>query len=160
MQITAEPGSPQMTATRDVAAPRDLVYRAYTEPELLAQWMGPRRLTMIVDVNELHHGGRWRFVHHDAEGNTFGFRGVFHGDPSPEGIVRTFEFEGAPGYVSLEMLTLEPIEGGTRIHMNVVHDTVISRDMHLQNGMEAGMRESMERLDDLLVTLVPSAGRA
>src|SRR5258708_23389768 len=110
-RITAEPGLPQIVITREFAAPRELVYRAHSDPELLMQWLGPRDLTMTIDRFDVRDGGTWRYIHRDADGNEAAFHGVFHGTPSPEnGIVQTFEFEGAPGHVSLETLTLEERE--------------------------------------------------
>lgn len=155
LQITAEPGVPQIKATREFDAPRDLVYRAYTDPELLVQWLGPRRLSMTVDRLENRDGGAWRFVHRDTDGNEYGFHGVIHGTPSPDSIVRTNEFEGFPGHVSLETLTLEEQGGKTLAHTNAVYQSVEDRDGHLNSGMESGMNESMDRLDVLLASLVP-----
>ena len=102
MEITAPPSVPQIVMTREFDAPRALLFRAYTEPELLVQWLGPRELTMTLERYEVRDGGTWRYTHRDAKGNTYGFHGVFHGTPTPEGgIVQTFEYEGAPGHVSL-----------------------------------------------------------
>ena len=78
------------------------MFRAYTDPGLLVQWLGPRDLALTVERYDTRDGGRWRYVHTDREGNTYGFHGVFHGDPSPHAIVQTFEFEGAPSHVMLE----------------------------------------------------------
>ena len=152
-QIIAEPGLPQVLISREFDAPRKLVFRAYTDPELLAQWLGPRRLTMIVDRYDVRDGGTWRFVHRDAEGNEFGFHGVFHGTPSPDGTVRTFEYEGAPGHVSLETLTLEDHGGKTVARTNAVFQTVADRDAMIESGMESGMNAGFERLDELLARL-------
>lgn len=150
-QIVAPPGVPQIVITRAFDAPRALVFRAHTEPELLAQWMGPRRLTMIVDRYDVRDGGIWRFIHRDADGNEYGFRGVFHGMPSPEdGIVRTFEYEGAPGHVSLETLTFEEQDGKTLVRVNDVFQSVEDRDAMLESGMEEGLNEGYERLDEVL----------
>ena len=154
-QIIAEPGVPQIFITREFDAPRDLLFRAYTDPELLVQWLGPRSLTMTVDRHEARDGGRWRYVHRDADGNEFGFHGVFHGTPSPDGIVRTFEFEGAPGQVSLETLTLEEHDGRTLVRTNSVFQSVEARDAMVESGMESGVNDSMERLEELLARLVP-----
>ncbi|HEX5499070.1 MAG TPA: SRPBCC domain-containing protein, partial [Thermomicrobiales bacterium] len=90
-QITAEPGVPQIVTEREFDAPRDLLFRAFTDPDLLPQWLGPREYTMIIDRFELRDGGRWRFWHREADGGEQGFHGVFHGEPSADGIVRTFE---------------------------------------------------------------------
>lgn len=157
VQIFAEPGVPQIVITREFAAPRELLYRAYTDPALLAQWLGPRRLTMIVDHYDVRDGGTWRFVHRDTDGNEYGFHGVYHGTPSPEdGIVRTFEFDGAPGHVSLETLSFEELgdQGGrTLVRANTVFQSVEDRDGMVQSGMEEGVNEGMERLDELLARL-------
>jgi uncharacterized protein YndB with AHSA1/START domain len=117
--------------------------------------MGPRRFTTVVESLEARDGGTWRFVHRDAHGSEFGFHGVFHGNPSPDAIVRTFEFEGAPGHVSLETASFEDRGGRTVVHTNVVFQTVEARDAHIAAGMEGGLNESMERLDELLGTMAP-----
>jgi uncharacterized protein YndB with AHSA1/START domain len=153
-QIIAEPGLPQIVITREFNAPRELVYRAHTDPALLVQWLGPRDLTMTVDRIDVRDGGTWRYIHRDADGNESAFHGVFHGTPSPEhGIVQTFEFEGAPGHVSLETLTFEEREGKTLLRTNGVFQSVEDRDAMIASGMERGVNEGMERLDELLATL-------
>ena len=78
--VIAEPGNPTIVMRRAFDAPRELVYRAYADPDLLKQWMGPDRLEMRIDEYELRHGGRYRFVHIDTDGTEYAFRGVFHGD--------------------------------------------------------------------------------
>ena len=152
-RISAEPGSHQITIEREFDAPRELVFRAYTEPELLVQWLGPRQYRMTIDRYELRHGGAWRYIHADDAGNEFGFRGVFHGDPSSDGIVQTFEFEGMPGHVCLETLTLEEREGKTLVRTNSVFQSVADRDGMIESGMESGVNEGYDRLDVLLVRL-------
>ncbi|MGZ3583604.1 MAG: SRPBCC family protein [Ktedonobacterales bacterium] len=152
-QITAEPGMPKILITREFAAPRELVYRAYTDPELLVQWLGPRRLTMAIDRFDVRDGGTWRYTHRDADGNVYGFHGVFHGMPSPDGIVQTFEFEGAPGHVSLESVNFEERDGKTLVHQDAVFQSVEDRDAAIESGMETGINEGMERLDELLARL-------
>ncbi len=149
------PGVPQVVMTREFDAPRDLLYRAYTDPELFSQWLGPRRLTMTVVRNELRDGGTWRFIHRDGDGMEAGFHGVFHGTPSPDGIVRTFEYEGAPGHVSLETATFEERNGRTLVRMNAVFQCVEDRDAMVASGMQGGVEEGMERLDELIARLVP-----
>ena len=101
-QIIAKPGMPQIEITREFDAPRELLFRAHTDPKLLVQWLGPRRLTMTIDRFDARDGGTWRYTHRDTDGTEYGFHGVFHGTPSVDGIVQTFEFEGAPGHVSLK----------------------------------------------------------
>lgn len=153
LEIIAEPGTQQILMTREFDAPAALVYRAYTEPELLAQWLGPRRMTMVVDRYENWDGGYWRFVHTDPEGNEWGFHGVVHGTPSLAGVTRTFEYEGYPGHVSLETLSFEEHDGKTRIRTNSVFQSVADRDGMIESGMEGGANDSMEKLDKLLARL-------
>ena len=153
LQITAEPGVPQVLTSREVDAPRDLVFRAFTEPELLAQWLGPRKYTMTVDRYDARDGGSWRYRHTDDAGNEYAFHGVFHGDPSPEQMVQTFEFEGAPGHVSLDTLSLEERDGRTTIRSNSLFQSVEARDAMVSSGMGDGMSQGYERLDELLAKL-------
>jgi len=153
LQVIAEPGVPQVITSRTFDAPRELVYRAFTEPELLVQWLGPRKYTMTMDRFDLRHGGTWRYLHADDAGNAFGFRGVFHGEPSPDGIVQTFEFEGAPGNVSMDTATFEEHDGKTTVRTNSVFQSVEARDAMVDAGMADGMREGYDRLDDLLAKL-------
>ncbi|SDC28546.1 SRPBCC family protein [Actinokineospora iranica] len=151
--ITAPPGTPFIEVTREFDAPAELLFRAYSEPELLVQWLGPRRLSMKVNQHEFHHGGAWRYVHTDEDGSEYGFHGVFHGEPSVAGITQTFEFEGAPGHVTLERVTFEERDGRTLLRMHSVHQSVEARDAHIEAGMEHGVNDSMERLTELLPTL-------
>jgi uncharacterized protein YndB with AHSA1/START domain len=154
-KITAEPGLPFIEITREFDAPRDLVFRAHTDPELLVQWLGPRRLAMTVERFEVRDGGTWRYTHHDPDGSEYGFHGVFHGTPSPDGIVQTFEFDGAPGHVSLDRLTLEERDGGTLVRVHSTHESVAARDAMVESGMERGLSEGYERLDELIARLAP-----
>ena len=133
--------------------PREVLYRAHVDPEMLVRWLGPRNLTMTIERMDLHDGGTWRFVHRDADGNDFGFRGVFHGEPSPDGIVRTFEYEGAPGHVSLETLTFEESNGKTMVRANAVYQSVADRDAMIESGMEDGVNDGYARLDELVAAL-------
>ena len=156
-QIVAEPGMPQIEITREFDAPRELLFRAYTDPELLAQWLGPRRLTMTIDRLDPRDGGRWRYTHRDADGTEYAFHGVYHGTPSPDGIVQTFEFEGMPGHVSLETITFEPVGDRTLLRQSAVFQSVADRDGMLQSGMEEGVNDSMERLDELVARMATVA---
>jgi uncharacterized protein YndB with AHSA1/START domain len=153
LQISAPPGVPQIVTTVDFDAPRLLVFRAFMEPDLLAQWLGPRRVTMTIDEYDPRDGGRFRYSHHDAGGATYTFHGVFHGEPSLDGAVQTFEYEGAPGHVSLDTLTLEERDGRTYVTTNSVYQSVEDRDAMVREGMETGVTEGMERLEELLEKL-------
>jgi uncharacterized protein YndB with AHSA1/START domain len=153
IQVTAEPGSALIVTEREVAAPRDLVFRAFTDPELLAQWLGPRRLTTRVESFDAHHGGAYHYVQVDTDGTEYEFRGVFHGEPSPDRWVQTFEFLGAPGHVSMD--TLELIERGDRtlIRTSTAFASVEARDGMLASGMAGGMEEGYQRLEELAARL-------
>lgn len=151
--ITAAPGIPQIIISRDFEAPRDLVFRAHTDPELLVQWLGPRDLIMTIDHYEVRNGGTWRYVHTDAQGNQHGFRGVFHGTPSADGIVQTFEYEGVPGHVQLNTTTLQERDGKTLVRTVSSFQSVEDRDGMIAADMERGVRDSGERLDELLARM-------
>jgi uncharacterized protein YndB with AHSA1/START domain len=105
-RIDVPAGVPFIDMEREFDAPRDLVYKAYTEPDLIVQWLGPRKYRISIDKYDVRDGGQWRYIHSDDDGNAWGFHGVFHGAPSRDRVVQTFEFEGAPGHVSLDELTL------------------------------------------------------
>jgi uncharacterized protein YndB with AHSA1/START domain len=152
--ITAEPGTPFIDLERTFEAPRDALFRAHTDPDLLVQWLGPRRLTMVVDRYDVRDGGVWRYVHREDDGTEYGFHGVFHGTPSVDGIVQTFEYEGAPGHVSLDSLVFDERDGRTTIRIHSVFQSVEARDAMVTNGMETGITEGYARLDDVLGRLV------
>ena len=158
-EITTPAGSPFIEITREVAAPPALVYRAYTDPELLKQWLGPRKYEMVVDRWDVRDGGAWRYVHRDDAGNAYGFHGVFH-SIAPDNMVQTFEFDGAPGHVSLEKVAFEDLGNGrTLIRNHSVYQSVEARDAMVQAGMAEGVNEGYERLDELLTQLAVPAGR-
>lgn len=154
--ILAEPGKQELFITREFNAPRTLVFRAFTDPDLLVKWMGPRSLSTRIDILEPGSGGRWRFVHADAQGNEFGFHGVCHEEWIPERLIRTFEFEGLPetGYVALETARFTDLpDGRTRVVIQSVFQSVEDRDGMVASGMEAGVVDSHERMDELLASL-------
>ncbi len=154
-RVTVEPNKQELFITREFDAPRDVVFKAYTDPEIYVQWMGPRDLTTTLEVFEPISGGRWRFIQKDKHGNAFGFHGVNHEVLAPERIIGTFEFEGLPesGHVILETSRFEELPGGrTRVTTQSVFQSVADRDGMVASGMEHGTRESYERLDDILAT--------
>ena len=154
-KVTAEPGTPYVDTSREFDAPRELLFRAWTDPELLVQWLGPRRLKMVIDRYDVRDGGAWRYIHRDTDGTEYGFHGVFHGTPSLDNMVQTFEFEGAPGHVSLDSLVFEEHDGRTVVRSHTVFQSVQDRDAMVESGMESGMSEGYERLEELLARLVP-----
>ena len=151
-------GLPFVDITRDFDAPVDLIHRAYTDPELIRQWLGPKGFSMDLQKWEARDGGSWRYVQTDLEGKTWGFHGVFHGDQTPDQMIQTFEFEGVPGHVSISELRLEDIGSGrTLAKTHVVFMSLEDRDGMVQSGMEYGVVEGFERLDDLAKNLAPVA---
>ncbi len=151
--LIVEPGKQEITVTRVFDATPDLVYRAFVEPDLLSKWLGPRRLTMTRCEMDVRPGGSWHFVHRDGEGHDYGFHGVFHAVSRNACIVRTFEFEGEPGHISLETATFEPQGGKTKLTTHAVYQSVADRDGMVSAGMEEGMNDGMERLDEVLKEL-------
>ena len=154
--ITAEPGKQELFITREFDAPRELVFRAYTDPAIYAQWLGPRGLTTTFDVFEPVSGGKYRFIQKDQDGNEFSFHGVTHEVFAPERIIGTFEFDGLPetGHVILETTRFEALPGNrTRITSQSVFQSVADRDGMVQSGMEQGVVEGYERLDEILANI-------
>lgn len=147
-------GTHAITMVRDFDHPVDAVFRAMSQPELMARWMGPRYLTNVECTSDPRHGGTWTLVQRDPDGNEHRFRGVLHGEQTPELSQRTFEWLGLPGHVSFETLRLEDLGGGrSRAHQVAVFTTAEDRDGMLSSGMEAGVREGFERLDELLAEM-------
>ena len=144
------PSDTEIRIERTFDAPRQLVWEAYTDPELLPEWLGPRELTMTVDEFDLRPGGSYRFTHRDSEGNEFVFFGELREVEEPNLIVRTFAWEGMPGKFSVERAEFEELEGDrTRIVVTSSFDLKEDRDGMLESGMEHGVVESYTRLDEL-----------
>jgi uncharacterized protein YndB with AHSA1/START domain len=156
--ITAPDGTPFIEVAREFDAPRNLVFRASTDPGLVTQWLGPRELETRLVEFDAREGGRYRYVHTAADGAEYAFRGVFHTVTEPL-MIQTFEFEGAPGSVSLETRTLDDIGGRTRMQQNAVFPSVAARDEALAAGMEHGITDSMDRLGKLLAAGAVRQGR-
>jgi uncharacterized protein YndB with AHSA1/START domain len=149
-QISADPDVPLVRITREFDAPPAKVFRAHTDPELLVRWLGPRGLEMRIDHYDCRTGGSYRYVH-TSDGNEYGFHGCFHEVRPSELIVQTFTFEGEPDGVALERLRLDDLgDGRTRLTATSLVDSFRARDAVLASGMEHGVREGYERLDELL----------
>ena len=133
-------------------ATRDRVWRAFTEPELVAQWWG-RGNKLVIERLELERGGHWRFVEHSDQG-VHGFEGRFREVTPPERLVMTFEWDGMPGYTVLETAEFEDLgDGRTRVVNTSLFYTTEERDGMLESGMEGGLNESYAALDRLLATM-------
>jgi uncharacterized protein YndB with AHSA1/START domain len=155
--ISAPAGAPFIDIEREFDAPAALVHRAFLEPELVTQWLGPRKYEMVIDKWEPRAGGEYRYVHQDAT-SAWGFHGVFH-SMDVDYMVQTFEFEGAPGHVSLDRLAIEDIDGGrSRVRGHSVFQSVADRDAMVENGMAEGVEDGYDRLDDLVAMLQQPVG--
>ena len=147
------PGEREIRVVRVFDAPRDLVWRAYTDPELIAQWWG-RGNRVDVERMEVERGGHWRYVEHSPDGGAHGFEGRYREVTPQERLVQTFEWDGMPGYTVLNTAQFEDLgDGRTRIVVTSLFFTREERDGMLQSGMEQGMNQSYEALDRLLATL-------
>jgi uncharacterized protein YndB with AHSA1/START domain len=149
-EIILDKDVPLVRIVREFDAPREKVFRAHTDPELLVQWLGPRDLTMAVDKFDCRTGGEYRYVH-SRDGEDYGFHGCYHEVRPNELIVQTFTFEGQPDGVALEKLVLEDLGNGrTRLVATSLVDSLEDRDAVIASGMETGIVEGYERLDELL----------
>ncbi|HEV1998527.1 MAG TPA: SRPBCC family protein [Candidatus Dormibacteraeota bacterium] len=144
----------ELTMSRVFDAPRELVFRAYTDPELIMKWWGPRDTPGVVDRMDVRPGGTWRFVSNGPDGTEFAFNGVYREVMPPERLVNTFEYELFAGHISVETAVFEVLDAGrTRVNFHVQFDSVEDRDGMVSSGMERGWTESMAQLDELLETL-------
>lgn len=133
-------------------APRDRVWKAMTDPTLLAQWWG-RGNKLDIEKYEFEKGGHWRFIEH-ADGQAHGFEGRFREIVPPERMVMTFEWDGMPGYVIINFMTLTDLgDGRTRLDAKSLFHTNEERDGMLHSGMEGGMNQSYNALDRLLASM-------
>ena len=154
--ITAEPNKQELFISREFEAPRELVFKAYTDEKIYAQWLGPNGLDTWFDVFEPVSGGKYKFTQKDKDGNQYSFHGVTHEVVPNERIIGTFEFDGLPetGHVTLETTRFEALPGNrTRVTSQSIFQSVSDRDGLVQSGMEHGVVEGYERLDDILENL-------
>ncbi|MFI7062193.1 SRPBCC domain-containing protein [Kribbella sp. NPDC050124] len=147
--ISAPEGTPFVEVTREFDATPAQLFKVTTDPNLLTEWLGPRGLDMTVETYDVRPGGSYRYIHHDESGE-YAFRGVFHTVEQDKLVIQTFEWEGAPGDVCLEKASYEPTETGVRLHTRSVFSSVQSRDQFVASGMEVGLRDSMDRLAELV----------
>jgi uncharacterized protein YndB with AHSA1/START domain len=149
-EIFLDPDVPLVRITREFDAPPEKVFRAHTDPDLVVQWLGPRGYEMRLDHYDCHTGGSYRYLH-VADGGEYGFHGSFHEVRAPEVIVQTFTFDGDPDGVSLDRQVFEDLgDGRTRLIATSLVDSFESRDAFVASGMETGIQESYQRLDELL----------
>jgi uncharacterized protein YndB with AHSA1/START domain len=146
------PSDREIRIERIFNAPRERVWRAMTDPALVAQWWG-RGNKLVIERDEKERGGHWRYVEHSAQG-IHGFEGRYREVVPPERVVRTFEWDGMPGYVIIEHATLEDLgDGRTRLVSTSLFYSTDERDGMLNSGMAEGANQSYAALDRLLATM-------
>ena len=147
------PAEREIHIERIFDAPRERVWRAMTDPKLLAQWWG-RGNKLVIERLEVERGGHWRFVEHTHDGQVHGFEGRFREVRAPERLAMTFEWDGMPGYVVINTTTLHDLgDGRTKIVITSLFHTAEERDGMLKSGMEGGMNQSYAALDKVLASL-------
>ncbi len=149
-EIVIDPDVPLVRITREFDAPREKVFRAHTDADLIVQWLGPRDLEMRIDRYDCRTGGSYRYIHSDGEGE-YAFFGSFHEVRGTDVIVQTFVYEDMPDSIALERLELSDLPGGrTRLVSTSLVDSFEARDAMVASGMEVGIVEGYARLDELL----------
>jgi uncharacterized protein YndB with AHSA1/START domain len=149
--ITAQPALPFIDVSREFDAPVAAVFRAHTDAALFAQWTGPRSMKMDTLELDARAGGLWSYTFRGHDDVEYGFRGVFHSVEPNQLLIQTFEFNMAPGQVGIGTTTFEDVDGRTRLVSHEVYPSVEARDMALASGMESGIHEGYERLDEMLI---------
>jgi uncharacterized protein YndB with AHSA1/START domain len=143
----------ELRLTREFDAPRELVFKALTDPALLSRWWGPRKYKTVVDEMDARTGGKWRMRNIGADGDEHAFRGEFREVVPPERIVWTFEYVPLAGHISVETMTLTEDDGRTLLTANDKFSSKEDLEGMVNSGMESGARESYERLDEVIVEL-------
>jgi uncharacterized protein YndB with AHSA1/START domain len=150
------PTDEQILITREFDAPRHLVYKAFTTPELVRRWWHANRGEMTIAEIDLRVGGKWRYVMVAEGGFEVGFHGEYREVVPNERIVSTEVYEGIPDaeeHAALNTLTLTEVEGRTTMTILVEHATKEGRDAHIDSGMEDGMQDAMDLLEHVAVSL-------
>ena len=149
--IDAAPGQTFADITREFEASAAAVFGAHADRELFAIWIGPRGLQTRITHWDFRTGGAYRYEQTDPEGNTYAFRGVFHTVREHELIIQTFEYEGAPDEVSMDIMRFEELPGGrSRLIDHSIFASLGALEEMMAQGMEYGLTEGYEKLDELL----------
>ena len=144
------PSEREIRLEREFDAPRERVFAVMIDPALISEWWGPRGTTTTVDEMDVRPGGAWRYVVRNQDGSETAFRGIYREIAAPERIVQTFEWEGMPGYVSVDSAVLEDLGERTRLVTTSLFHTIEERDGMLASGMEGGAGDTYNRLEELL----------
>jgi uncharacterized protein YndB with AHSA1/START domain len=150
--VTIDRDKRELVMTRLFDAPRELVFRTYTDPELIPKWWGVGGTT-TVDEMDVRPGGRWRYVQHDESGNEYAFSGVYREVVPPERLAYTFEFEAMPGRVVLDTIRFEEEDGKTKLTSTSIFETLDDLEGMLRSGAEHGAAITWERLAELVGTV-------
>jgi uncharacterized protein YndB with AHSA1/START domain len=151
LKLTVPEGLPFIDFEREFDFPVADVFRAHKEPELIAQWLGPRGTQITIDHYDFRTAGSYLYRHTGPDGKSYAFSGVFHTVRENEFAIQTFEFDGYPDVVSIEFMTFEDLGAGrARLRGHAVYPSMEARDGMAQSGMEGGMSEGYERLEELL----------
>ena len=152
MSTITTPKDREIRIERIFNARRDRVWRAFTDPNSIAQWWG-RGKKLVIERHELERGGHWRYVEH-GPGGVHGFEGRYREVKPQERVARTFEWDGMPGHVAVETMTLEDLgDGRTKVVTTVLFHTAEERDGMLSSGMEQGLNQSYAALDRVLAAM-------
>jgi uncharacterized protein YndB with AHSA1/START domain len=147
------PTDTEIRMSRVFDAPRDLVFEAHSSAEHMRNWWGPRKYETVSAEVDFRPGGKWRVVHRGPDGDEYAFRGEFREIVPPERITWTFEFEGAPGQISVETVSFEERDGKTTVSVISDLGSKEARDAMLESGMAEGADETYDRLDEYLERL-------
>jgi len=147
------PTDTTIKVTKKFDAPKEMIWKIWTDPELIPQWWGPRKYKTVIDKYDLRVGGEWRFLQTDEEGNEFAFHGVFKEIDEPKKVVQTFVFEPMPDKELTDTLTIEEVDGKTTITTISQFANKEDRDGMIASGMESGQKEGFERTEELIKKL-------
>lgn len=154
-QIVAEVGKQELLISREFNAPREVVFRAFSNPDLLERFFAPAGMIMKFDVADISSGGKYRYTQSDTNGNVLAaFSGVVHEVTSPERIIQTQEMEGLPqaGHVVLEAMHFERLsDNRTKLTIHDICMSVADRDALIASGMTKGLTAIFDQLDELLI---------
>jgi uncharacterized protein YndB with AHSA1/START domain len=150
VELDIPTGEPTIIVKHWVDAPAQLVFDAWTKTEHLTHWWGPREQKLTTCEVDLRIGGSWRFVSKGPDGVEHGFHGVYREIAAPNRLVMTWVYEGAPEHEAVDVVTFDAADGGTMIAATTTYQSLIARDMHVASGMESGMRETFDRLDEFV----------
>ena len=146
-------GDKEIVIKRQFNAPRDLVFKACSSCEHLMKWLGPCFLTMVDCEMDFRVGGKYRYVQRAPDGTEYAFRGEYREIDPPQRMVQTFEFEAMAGHIAEETFTLDEMDGRTQLTVVAVYMSAEDREGIIQSGMEAGVKESYDRLEEYLTAL-------